>query len=57
MDAQRRQVDISSDQGQTLAEYAVVLSIITATIVATIALLAGEIASKFAEAVDVIGSI
>jgi len=45
------------ESGQTLAEYSVVLAVITLAIVATFGFLSGAYAAAFDEAADLIGSI
>ena len=44
------------EAGQTMAEYAAVLAVITLVIVATFSLLSGQIGASFLRAVDVVRS-
>ncbi|MGE5691822.1 MAG: hypothetical protein ACM33B_14810 [Pseudomonadota bacterium] len=43
-----------SEQGQTMAEYAVILAVITAAVVAALALLSGNIAAVLARVAGVL---
>lgn len=49
--------EITSDKGQTMAEYAVVLAVITASIVATFALLAGKVEAALKRILELVGGI
>jgi Flp pilus assembly pilin Flp len=51
------QVSLQSEEGQTMAEYTVVLGVITFIIVTTLSLLSGAVASAFDRTVDIVSSI
>jgi Flp pilus assembly pilin Flp len=53
----RRLIRIRDDRGQTMAEYAVVLGVITLAIVTSFAALSGAIEAAYHETVDLIFSI
>jgi Flp pilus assembly pilin Flp len=53
----RDQVSLQSEAGQTMAEYSVVLGVITLAIVTTLSLLSGAIAAAFGRTVDIVSSI
>ena len=48
---------IRDEEGQTMAEYAVVLGVITITIVATFSVLSGAIWAAFQRTVDIVSSV
>jgi Flp pilus assembly pilin Flp len=50
-------IHLSDESGQTMAEYAVVLAVITLAIVATFGFLSGAYEAAFDEAADLIASI
>ena len=52
-----RQITFHAEAGQTMAEYAVVLGVITLAIVATFSLLSGAIATAFNRTLSIITSI
>jgi Flp pilus assembly pilin Flp len=45
------------ESGQTMAEYAVILGVITITIVGTFSVLSGAIAAAFQATVDIVSSL
>ena len=49
-----KMIKIKAEGGQTMAEYTVVLGVITIAIVATIALLSGAINDSFERAIEVV---
>ena len=51
-----RSLSLQADEGQTMAEYTVVLGMITLAIVTTISLLSGAINSAFTRTLDVVQS-
>jgi Flp pilus assembly pilin Flp len=52
----RHAITFQRDAGQTMAEYALVLGVITLVIVATISLLSGQIEAAFLRTVDIVRS-
>jgi Flp pilus assembly pilin Flp len=50
-----RRTNPTSEHGQTMAEYAVILAVITAAIVVALALLAGNIASVLQRVASLVG--
>ena len=53
----REQIRFRDDDGQTMAEYVVVLGAITLAIVTSFAVLSGAIEAAYGETVDLISSI
>ena len=51
---QNKLADASSEEGQTMAEYGIVLAVITLVIVATLGLLSGAINTALQNIVDVL---
>jgi Flp pilus assembly pilin Flp len=49
-----RLIKITAEGGQTMAEYTVVLGVITIAIVATLALLSGAVNESFERAIEVV---
>ena len=49
-----RMIQIKAEDGQTMAEYTVVLGVITIAIVATFALLSGAITESYEKAIEVV---
>ena len=52
----KHSITFREESGQTMAEYALVLAVITLVIVATISLLSSQIGASFLRAVDVVKS-
>lgn len=53
----KQSVTFQTESGQTMAEYAVVLGVITLIIVATISLLAGQIGAAFVRTFNLLTSV
>lgn len=53
----RQKIAPRGERGQTMAEYAVILGVITITIVTTFSVLSGAIAAGFQRTVDIVSSV
>ncbi len=53
----KKSIQFQTESGQTMAEYAVVLSVITLVIVATFSVLSDTIAAAFARTLSILTSV
>lgn len=52
-----KQITIQNERGQTMAEYAVVLGVITLAIVASFSLLSDAVAAAIEQTLDLVGGV
>jgi Flp pilus assembly pilin Flp len=52
-----KQITIRSEKGQTMAEYAIVLGVITLAVVASFSLLSGAMAAAFERTLELVGGV